>query len=145
MQPRPSQRLGALGDDPPGRYARPLPALDWRATGSLYCGMRQTGQAFVRARTCDVDEPDSARSALESFLDPGFLDLEQVLDAIEHEVVLTESLFGGSALELRKCAAGSRKLAIAISGGGAAGAYSAGLLEVLLYRPEPAVASMSAC
>ena len=74
------------------------------------------------------------KSAIEEFLDPSFLNVEQVLDAIDDEVVLTEGLFGGPGLELRKCRPDERKLAIAISGGGAAGADSAGLLEVLLDR-----------
>ena len=72
--------------------------------------------------------------AIENFLDPGYLDLEQVLDAIDYEVAPSSGLFGGRGLELRKCPPGKRKLAIAISGGGASGAYSAGLLEVLLDR-----------
>lgn len=74
------------------------------------------------------------KSEIEEFLDPGFLDVEELLDAIDNEVALSEGLFGGPGVELRKCRPNERKLAIAISGGGAAGAYSAGLLEVLLDR-----------
>ena len=69
---------------------------------------------------------------LERFLDPGFLDLEGVLDALELEVGPSSSLFGKQGLELRECPPDRRKVAIAISGGGASGAYNAGLLEVLL-------------
>ncbi len=76
----------------------------------------------------------SADRDLEQFLDPGFLDIDQVINAIEYEFVVKEGFFSSSGLELRKCAQENRKLAIAINGGGAAGAYSAGLLEVLLDR-----------
>lgn len=71
---------------------------------------------------------------IERFLDPGYLDLEQVFDAIEFEVARSVNVFGSHGLELRRCEPGKRKLAITISGGGASGAYSAGLLEVLLER-----------
>ena len=72
------------------------------------------------------------RSDVERYLDPGFLDLDELLDALELEVEPSSNLFGKPGLRLRKCPAERRKVAIAISGGGAAGAYSAGLLEVLL-------------
>lgn len=81
-----------------------------------------------------TESAQTQRTELEEFLDPGFLDLDQVLDAVEREVAPTEGLLGGSGLALRACEPGARKLAVAISGGGAAGAYSAGLLEVLLDR-----------
>lgn len=74
------------------------------------------------------------RSEVERYLDPGYLDVDGLLDALELEVEASSSLFGNPGLRLRKCSAESRKVAIAISGGGAAGAYSAGLLDVLLYR-----------
>lgn len=72
------------------------------------------------------------RSDVERYLDPGFLDIDELLDALELEVEPSSNLFGKPGLRLRKCPAERRKVAIAISGGGAAGAYSAGLLEVLL-------------
>ena len=81
-----------------------------------------------------MDQVHARPRDIASFLDPGFLDLEQVLDDIEHEVAPTGGLFGKHVLELRRCPPEKRKLAITISGGGAAGAYSAGLLEVLLDR-----------
>ena len=71
---------------------------------------------------------------IERFLNPGYLDLDELLDAVEKEVKLAENLFRKPSLELRACAPEEHKLAIAISGGGAAGAYSAGLLEVLHDR-----------
>ena len=71
---------------------------------------------------------------LERFLEPRFLDLDEVLDAIEHEVAVTESRFRKPVLELRECPPEKRKLAITVSGGGAAGAYNSGQLEVLLDR-----------
>ena len=77
---------------------------------------------------------EQQRSEVERYLDPGYLDVDGLLDALELEVEATSSLFGNPGLRLRKCSAESRKVAIAISGGGAAGAYSAGLLDVLLYR-----------
>lgn len=72
------------------------------------------------------------RVAVEQFLDSGFLDLDGVLNALEAEVRPASKLFGKAGLEVGQCPPGKRKLAIAISGGGAAGAYNAGLLEVLL-------------
>ena len=74
------------------------------------------------------------RSDVEQYLDAGFLDLDGLLDALELVVEPSSSLFGKPGLRLRKCPADRRKIAIAISGGGAAGAYNAGLLEVLLGR-----------
>ena len=71
---------------------------------------------------------------VEQYLDAGFLNIEELLDALELEVEPSSNLFGKPGLRLRKCPAERRKVAIAISGGGAAGAYSAGLLEVLLSR-----------
>ncbi len=70
--------------------------------------------------------------SLQGFLAPGFVNLEELLDALEFEVVHSGGLFGRQGLELRKCPPGTRKVALTISGGGASGAYSAGLLEVLL-------------
>ena len=68
----------------------------------------------------------------ERFLDPGFLNLDEVLDALELEIGPSSGLFVKQGLELRRCPPERRKVAIAISGGGASGAYNAGLLEVLL-------------
>ena len=79
-----------------------------------------------------MDQVTARPIELERFLDPGFLDLDGVLDALEFEVGPSSGLFGKQGLELRKCPPDKRKLAIAISGGGASGAYNAGLLEVLL-------------
>lgn len=71
-------------------------------------------------------------NALDRFLDPGFLSLDELLDALEFEVAPSGGLFGKHGIELRRCPPERRKLAIAISGGGASGAYNAGLLEELL-------------
>lgn len=74
------------------------------------------------------------RQEIDRYLESRYLSLDSVLDDIEREIVLREGLFGGSDLDLKPCGGGSRKLALAISGGGAGGAYSAGALEVLLPR-----------
>lgn len=76
----------------------------------------------------------AARDSIEAFLDPGYLDLDQVLSALEFEVAQEAGLFSSGEPRLRRCSGRERKLAITISGGGASGAYSAGLLEVLLAR-----------
>ena len=81
-----------------------------------------------------MDRSNPPTTTIERFLDPGYLELEQVLDAIDFEVAPSVGLFGNHRLELRQCPPRKRKLAITISGGGASGAYSAGLLEVLLDR-----------
>ncbi len=79
-----------------------------------------------------MDRASARPIEINRFLDPGFLDLDEALDALELEVGPSSGLFGKQGLELRKCPPGRRKVAIAISGGGASGAYNAGLLEVLL-------------
>lgn len=81
-----------------------------------------------------MGKTEKARQEVESFLEPRYLNLDSVIDDIEREVVLYEGLFVGVDLELRRCGESGRKLALAISGGGAGGAYSAGALEVLLSR-----------
>lgn len=55
-----------------------------------------------------------------------------MLDALEFEIGSSSSLFARHDLALRKCAPEKRKVAISISGGGASGAYCAGLLDGLL-------------
>ncbi len=79
-----------------------------------------------------MDKAAPRRSNVEQYLDPGYLDLEGLLDALEREIASTGSLFGKQGLALRDCPPERRKLAISISGGGASGAYCAGLLDGLL-------------
>ena len=57
-----------------------------------------------------------------------------MLDDIEQEIVFAHGLFGGGGLDLKPCGGAKRKLALAISGGGAGGVYSAGALEAILPR-----------
>ncbi|MDA0206883.1 MAG: patatin-like phospholipase family protein [Acidobacteria bacterium] len=66
-------------------------------------------------------------------LRPTYLSVDELLNDLEHEVVRGGArLFAGPTLEERQIAPEHRKIALAISGGGAAGAYSAGALETLL-------------
>ncbi len=58
-----------------------------------------------------------------------YLDLDALLDDLTHEVVCRRGR-----LVQRKIEPAKRKVALAISGGGAAGAYSAGVIEALLGR-----------
>ena len=58
------------------------------------------------------------RDDIERFLNPRYLDLYEVLDAVEKEIALAENLFRSPILELRTCSPDRRKLAITISGGG---------------------------
>ncbi len=69
---------------------------------------------------------------IERFLDPGYLDLDGLLDALELEIGTSSGIFTRPGLELRRCEPENRKIAISISGGGASGAYCAGLLDGLL-------------
>ncbi len=79
-----------------------------------------------------MDRAVAGTSDIERFLDPGYLDLEGLLDALEQEIGSSTGLFSKPSLELRKCVPEKRKIAISISGGGASGAYCAGLLDGLL-------------
>ncbi len=81
-----------------------------------------------------MERTQQQRNDVDQFLDPGYLDLDGLLEAVAYEVVPATGLLGKQGLRLRECPPERRKVAIAISGGGAAGAYSAGLLEVLLDR-----------
>ncbi|MCB9384894.1 MAG: patatin-like phospholipase family protein [Bryobacterales bacterium] len=77
-------------------------------------------------------KPLSARPAR---LDPAYLDVDELLDDLEHEVVFRNgALFGSPMMREQRIANGERKIAFALSGGGAAGAYSAGSIEALLGR-----------
>jgi predicted acylesterase/phospholipase RssA len=66
-------------------------------------------------------------------LRPTYLSVDELLNDLEHEVVRGGTrLFAGPTMEARKIDPEHRKIALAISGGGAAGAYSAGALETLM-------------
>ena len=68
-------------------------------------------------------------------LDPAYLDVDELLDDLEHEVVFRNgALFGSPLLKEQRIPPDDRKIAFALSGGGAAGAYSAGSIEGLLGR-----------
>ncbi len=79
-----------------------------------------------------MDHAAEAKGETDRFLDPGYLDLEGLLDALELEIGTSGGLFTKPVLEVRKCEPEKRKVAISISGGGASGAYCAGLLDGLL-------------
>ncbi len=77
-------------------------------------------------------KPLTARPAR---LDPAYLDVDELLDDLEHEVVFRNgALFGTPLLREQQVAPENRKIAFALSGGGAAGAYSAGSIEGLAGR-----------
>lgn len=76
----------------------------------------------------------TTRQEIDRYLEPRYLSLDAMLDDIEQEIVFAQGLFGGGGLALRPCAPAGRKLALAISGGGAGGVYSAGALEAILPR-----------
>ncbi len=76
----------------------------------------------------------TTRQEIDRYLEPRYLSLDSVLDDIEREVVFSPGLFGGGGLDLKPCGGSKRKLALAISGGGAGGVYSAGALEAILPR-----------
>ena len=60
---------------------------------------------------------------------PEYLDIEGLARDLEHELVFEKGAWTEAAIDPER-----RKVALAISGGGAAGAYSAGVLEALLVR-----------
>ncbi len=76
----------------------------------------------------------TTRQEIDRYLEPRYLSLDSVLDDIEREIILSQGLFGGVGLELKPCSGSKRKLALAVSGGGAGGVYSAGALEAILPR-----------
>ena len=76
----------------------------------------------------------TTRQEIDRYLEPRYLSLDSVLDDIEQEIVFAHGLFGGGGLDLKPCGRAKRKLALAISGGGAGGVYSAGALEAILPR-----------
>jgi len=66
-------------------------------------------------------------------LRPAYLSVDDLLNDLQYEVIRGgKRLFGGASLESRPIAPEHRKIALAISGGGAAGAYSAGAIETLM-------------
>jgi predicted acylesterase/phospholipase RssA len=68
-------------------------------------------------------------------LNPAYLDVDELLDDLEHEVVFRNgALFGSPILREQRIPSDDRKIAFALSGGGAAGAYSAGSIEGLMAR-----------
>ena len=88
----------------------------------------------VRVTTNLSAEPKSL-SPRPARLDPAYLDVDELLDDLEHEVVFRNgALFGSPLLREQPIKATDRKISFALSGGGAAGAYSAGSIEGLLTR-----------
>jgi predicted acylesterase/phospholipase RssA len=89
-------------------------------------------QAFDLTAVSAEPKPLTARPAR---LDPAYLDVDELLDDLEHEVVFRNgALFGSPLLREQRIPPDDRKIALALSGGGAAGAYSAGSIEGLLGR-----------
>ena len=77
-----------------------------------------------RRATSDEVAPETPRILL-----PEYLDIEGLARDLEHELVFEKGAWTEAAIAPER-----RKVALAISGGGAAGAYSAGVLEALLVR-----------
>jgi len=77
-----------------------------------------------RDTTSDEATPETPKILL-----PDYLDIEALARDLEHELVFEQGSWTEAAI-----APEDRKIALAISGGGAAGAYSAGVLEALLVR-----------
>lgn len=68
-------------------------------------------------------------------LRPTYLSVDELLEDLAHDVIRAKKgLLGTAAVASRPCDPEKRRIALAISGGGAAGAYSAGALETLLGR-----------
>ena len=68
-------------------------------------------------------------------LEPAYLDVDELLDDLNHEIVFRSgALFGSPLLREQPIKEDDRKIAFALSGGGAAGAYSAGSIEGLVSR-----------
>ncbi len=68
-------------------------------------------------------------------LRPAYLNLDELLDDLDRDIVRgTKRFFGTTGVESRPSDPQHRRIALAISGGGAAGVYSAGALEGLLGR-----------
>ncbi len=85
--------------------------------------------------TLKSDKPP--KSDVAARLRPAYLSMDELLDDLGHEVVHgNKSMFGPASLESREISPVERRIALAISGGGAAGAYSAGLIEALLPKLE---------
>ena len=72
---------------------------------------------------------DKAAPETPKILLPEYLDMEGLARDLEHELVFEQGSWREAAIAPKR-----RKIALAISGGGAAGAYSAGVLEALLVR-----------
>lgn len=68
-------------------------------------------------------------------IEPAYIDVDALIDDLEREIAVREpTLFGAAQIESRPIDPKARRIAITISGGGAAGAYAAGALETLLAR-----------
>lgn len=80
-------------------------------------------------------EPALDHSSVPSPLRPQYLALSEILDDLELEVVCRDNRFlGPASLKVQPLEPERRRIAFAISGGGAKGAYSAGTMEALLPR-----------
>lgn len=80
-----------------------------------------------------VPQPERTRPDAKQRLEPRYLDLDGLLDDLEREVVCrTSGFFSGPALAEQPIEADKRRLGLAISGGGASGAYSAGSIDALV-------------
>lgn len=80
-------------------------------------------------------EPALNHDSVPSPLRPQYLDVSTLLDDLELEVVCRDNRFlGPASLKVQTLDSERRRVAFAISGGGAKGAYSAGTIEGLLPR-----------
>ena len=77
-----------------------------------------------------VPEPELNIDSAPRAMRPEYLDVHQLLDDLDLEVVCRDNRFlGPASLVAQPIDPERRKLALAISGGGAKGAYSAGTIE----------------
>lgn len=82
-------------------------------------------------------QPDNAlsHSSVPLPLRPQYLAVSELLDDLELEVICSDNRFlGPASLKVQPLEPARRRIAFAISGGGAKGAYSAGTIEGLLPR-----------
>jgi len=82
-----------------------------------------------------VGQAEKSRAEARRLIEPAYIDVDTLIDDLEREIAVRDpTLFGAAQIESRPVDPEQRRIAITISGGGAAGAYAAGALETLLAR-----------
>ncbi len=100
---------------------------------SRAAGLRRP--TFLGTMPSSPIEPALNQSAAPKSLRPRYLDVSELLDDLDSEVVCRDNRFlGPASLKVQPIDPERRRIALAISGGGAKGAYSAGTIEALLPR-----------